>query len=89
MSSNASEEGTILDTRKDETVDTELDRLISRRASTDHGTTADEFEPAYETIWDALPELRASQDAGGPTYCPECGRQLTFEGGRASADGPM
>lgn len=46
---------------------------------------SDELEPAaYEAIWDALPELGAAQDAGTPTYCPECGRQLTFgegEGG--------
>ncbi len=28
-------------------VDQELDRLISKRASTDHGTTADELEPGY------------------------------------------
>jgi hypothetical protein len=34
---------------------------------------------AYEVLWDAIPELRASQQAGTPTYCPECGRQLTFE----------
>ncbi len=31
-----------------ETVDTELDRLISRRASADHGTTADEREELWK-----------------------------------------
>ncbi len=30
-----------------DSVDTELDRLISRRASTDHRTSADELEPSY------------------------------------------
>jgi predicted RNA-binding Zn-ribbon protein involved in translation (DUF1610 family) len=34
---------------------------------------------AYEVLWDAIPELRAAQDAGIATNCPECGRQLTFE----------
>jgi hypothetical protein len=28
-------------------VDLELDKLISRRASTHHGTTADDLEPGY------------------------------------------
>jgi L-fucose mutarotase/ribose pyranase (RbsD/FucU family) len=31
-----------------DTVDAELDRLISRRASTDTQTTADELEPGYQ-----------------------------------------
>ncbi len=30
-----------------DSVDAELDRLISRRASTDHRTSADELEPSY------------------------------------------
>jgi hypothetical protein len=34
VSSNASEGGTILDSRKDETVDAELDRLVEKRART-------------------------------------------------------
>jgi hypothetical protein len=34
---------------------------------------------AYEAIWDALPQLRAAQDAGITVNCSECGRQLTFE----------
>jgi len=33
---------------------------------------------AYEVLWDAAPALRAAHDAGESTYCPECGRQLTF-----------
>jgi hypothetical protein len=33
---------------------------------------------AYEAMWDALPHLRAAQDAGEAIYCPDCGRQLTF-----------
>jgi hypothetical protein len=47
-------------------------------------TRDDELIPeAYEVIWDAVPELRAAQDAGEATYCPECERQLTYEGGEA------
>lgn len=36
---------------------------------------------AYEVLWDLIPHLREAQDAGNATYCPECGRQLTFEEG--------
>jgi hypothetical protein len=44
----------------------------------------DELTPeAYEVLWDAVPELRAAQNAGEATYCPECGRQLTFREGEA------
>ncbi len=40
---------------------------------------SDELEPAaYEAIWEALPDLKAAQEAGEETYCRECGRQLTF-----------
>ncbi len=39
---------------------------------------------AYEVLWDAVPELRAAQNSGTPTYCPECGRQLTFGEGEGS-----
>ncbi len=39
----------------------------------------DELIPeAYEVLWDAVPELRAAQDAGESVYCEECGRQLTL-----------
>jgi uncharacterized protein with PIN domain len=36
-----------VDVMRADTVDLELDRLISRRASTDHRTSADELEPGY------------------------------------------
>ncbi len=36
-----------MDVMRADTVDAALDRLISRRASTDHQTTADELEPGY------------------------------------------
>ena len=40
---------------------------------------SDLLEPAaYEVVWEAIPELRAAQDAGAETYCPECGRQLSY-----------
>ena len=38
---------------------------------------------AYEVIWDAIPHLRAAQNAGEAIYCEECGRQLTFGEGEA------
>lgn len=45
---------------------------------------------AYEVLWDAIPELRAAQEAGHSTDCPECGRQLTFEDrGRCLVEKPM
>ena len=47
VSSNASEGGTILDTRKEETVDSELDRLITRRAGADRRPCPDALEPSY------------------------------------------
>ncbi len=40
--------GTILDTRKDEAVDQELDRLISRRASQDRRPDPDEQEELWK-----------------------------------------
>ena len=36
-----------MDVMRADTVDADLDRLISRRASTDHRTSADELEPSY------------------------------------------
>ncbi len=36
-----------MDVMRADTVDAELDRLISRRASTDHRTSADELEASY------------------------------------------
>ena len=47
VSSNASEGGTILDTRKEETVDAELNRLITRRAGADRRPCPDALEPSY------------------------------------------
>ena len=45
----------------------------------------DELTPeAYEVLWDDIAELRAAQDAGTPTYCPECGRQLAFGEGEGT-----
>ena len=44
----------------------------------------EELTPAaYEVIWDALPHLRAAQDAGEAVSCEECGRQLTLGEGEA------
>ncbi len=36
-----------MDVMRADTVDADLDRLISWRASTDHRTSADELEPSY------------------------------------------
>jgi hypothetical protein len=38
---------------------------------------------ACEVIWDAMPHLRAAQDAGEVIYCEECGRRLTLGRGEA------
>ena len=46
----------------------------------------DELIPeAYEALWDAIPDLRAAQDSGTPTRCPDCGRQLAFGEGEGPA----
>jgi uncharacterized Zn finger protein len=36
-----------------------------------------------EVIWDALPHLRAAQEAGEVVRCEECGRRLTIGEGEA------
>jgi hypothetical protein len=38
---------------------------------------------AYEVMWEAIPHLRAAQDAGEVIYCEECGRRLTLGRGEA------
>ena len=52
-----------------DTVDLELDRLISRRASTDHRTSADELEPGYvESVRRFNARVRAENRAAWSEY---------------------
>ena len=52
-----------------DTVDLELDRLISRRASADHRTSADELEPSYlESVRRFNARVRAENRAAWSEY---------------------
>ncbi len=58
-----------MDVMRADTVDADLDRLISRRASTDHRTSADELEPSYlESVRRFNARVRAENRAAWSEY---------------------
>ncbi len=58
-----------MDVARADTVDVELNRLISRRASTDHRTSADELEPSYaESVRRFNARVRAENRAAWSEY---------------------